>query len=92
MSKLGEMLNETGEVWFIIGGGKYDRRRFLYWAKKQGLKWWPKKREIKKSDECFFHMAVKQDKTIANIPAICVKHSKNKPKYVLEFKDFLKEN
>lgn len=92
MSKLEELLKETDEVWFQIGGGKYDRRRFLFWAKKQGLKWWPTKREIKKTDDCFFHMVVSKDKTIANIPAMCAVLSKNKPKYVLDFKKFLKEN
>lgn len=92
MSKLEEMLKETDEVWFQIGGGKYDRRRFLFWAKKQGLKWWPTKRDIKGSDECFFNMAVKKDKTIANIPAMCVVNAEKKPKYVLKFKEFLNEN
>ncbi len=88
MSKLEEMLKRS-EVWFEIGGGKYDRRRFLYWAKKQGLTWWPKGREITCNDECFFHMAVKQNKTIVNIPVFCWISKKEEPVYRLKFKDFL---
>lgn len=89
MSKLEEMLEETGEVWFELGGGKYDRRKFLCWAKANGLKWMNGE-EIKETDDCFFHMIVSKYRTIANISTMCFIHFKNKPKYILDFKDFLK--
>lgn len=91
MQKLEEMLKEEGDLWFVLGGGKYDCRRFLYWAKKQGIKWWPKGREIKKTDDCSFYVALIKNKMIANISAMCVVHIKNKPKHILMFKDFLRE-
>ncbi|MBR0189224.1 MAG: hypothetical protein IJQ23_02415 [Clostridia bacterium] len=89
MSKLEEMLKKEGEIGFILG--QNERRKFLRWAKSNGFKWM-NGQEIKETDDCFFHMVVEKDKTIANISAGCWIKDKEHPSCRLTFKDFLKED
>ncbi len=84
MSKLEELF-QNGDVWFSLS----DKKAFLEWAKEQGCIWM-NGTEIDPDGDCFFHMAVHQDKKIANVAmyAWFAEHFKDKPKYV--FEDFLK--
>lgn len=85
MSKLEELL-QKGDVWFSLR----DKKGFLKWAKEQGCVWMNGS-EINPEGDCFFHMAIHQDLTIANVAmhAWVSEVFKNKPKYV--FEDFIKE-
>ena len=48
--------------------------------------------EIKETDDCFFHMVVSKDKTIANISGMCWSMDKKHPACRVAFKDFLKNS
>lgn len=84
MSKLKELL-QKGDVWFSLR----DKKGFLTWAKTQGCVWMNGS-EINPDDDCFFHMAIRQDLTIANVAshAWFSEVFKDKQKYV--FEDFVK--
>lgn len=83
MSKL-EKLLQKGDVWFSLR----SKKAFLEWAKEQGCVWMNGE-GINTDGDCFFHMAVHQDKTIANVAmyAWFAEKFKDKPKYI--FEDFL---
>ncbi len=89
MSKLEELLEKEGEIGFVLG--QNERRKFLRWAKSNGLKWMNGE-EIKETDDCFFHMVVSKDKTIANISTLCWIKDKGYPSRRVIFKDFPKES
>ena len=89
MSKLEELLKQEGDIGFILG--QNERREFLRWAKANGLKWINGK-EIEKTDECFFHMVVSKDKTIANMSTLCWIKDRKHPACRMAFKDFLKNS
>lgn len=82
-----EKLLQDGEVWFSLT----NRRKFLCRAKKQGYRWVGGD-EIDPKGDCFFHVAINKDKTIANVPmfAWVAKQYENIRKY--DFEKFLKEN
>ena len=88
MEKLEELLKK-GEVWFELEPN--ERRNFLRLAKVNGFKWINGKK-ITVKDECFFHIAVKDNKTLANIPAVCWVKDKKYPACRVVFKDFLKNS
>ena len=56
MSKLKEMLEQEGEIGFILE--RDECRKFLRFAKVNGFKW-INGQEIQESDDCFFHTVVK---------------------------------
>ena len=89
MSKLEEMLKKEGKIGFILE--RDECKKFLQWAKANGLKWMNGE-EIKETDDCFFHMVVSKDKTIANISSICWSMDKKHPACRVAFKDFLKNS
>ena len=89
MSKLEEMLEKEGEIGFVLG--QDECKKFLLWAKANGLKWMNGE-EIKETDDCFFHMVVSKDKTIANISGLCWVKDKKHPACRMTFKDFLKNS
>ena len=87
MSKLEEMLKKEGKIGFILE--RDECKKFLQWAKANDLKWMNGEK-IKETDDCFFHMVVSKDKTIANISTLCWIKDKTYPSRRLSFKDFLK--
>ena len=89
MSKLEEMLQKESEIGFILE--RDECKKFLRWAKVNDLKWMSGQ-EIKETDDCFFHMVVSKDKTIANISALCWVKDKKHPACRVAFKDFLKNS
>ena len=82
-------MKKEDAIGFILE--KDEREKFLRWAKANDLKWMNGE-ELKETDDCFFHMAVNADKTIANIAALCWVKDKKRPARRMVFKDFLKNN
>ena len=58
-----ELLNGKKELIVILNS--FNRETFLQQAKNEGFMWKSSK-EIKGSDNCFFHVFVKDDLTISN--------------------------
>ena len=85
MRDLKELLREKGEIGFILD--EDERSDFLRFAKANGFKWLNGK-EIKEDDDCFFHVAVSENYTIANISAMCFIKNKRRPAFRMKFKDF----
>lgn len=86
MSKLEEILGKEGEIGIELE--QNERKKFLRWAKANGMKWFSG-REIKKSEECYFHMSIGKDKTIGNISAMCWVVG-SRPVCRMTFAEFLK--
>ena len=89
MAKLEELLEKEGKIGFTLE--RNECKKFLKWAKANGFKWMNGE-EIKETDDCFLHMVVNRNKTIANISGLCWSINKGHPACRLNFKDFLKEN
>lgn len=89
MSKLEEILKKENKIGFILESD--GCKKFLQWAKANNLKWM-NGQEIRETDDFFFHMVEGEDKTIANVSALCWIKDKNNPVYRMTFKDFLKNS
>ena len=89
MSKLEALLEKENKIGLILE--RDECKKFLQWAKLNGLKWMNGE-EIKESGDCFFHMVVSKDKTIANISGLCWVKDKKHPACRMTFKDFLKNS
>lgn len=62
--KIKELLKDKNE--FIIVLNESNKKLFLEQAKLEGFKW-NSGNEIGANDDCFFHILVKNDLTIANL-------------------------
>ena len=89
MSKLEEMLKKEGKIGFTLE--RDECKKFLQWAKANDFKWMNGE-EIKTTDDCFFHMVISKNKTIANISGLCWVKDKKHPACRMTFKNFLKDN
>ena len=89
MSKLEEILKKENKIGFILESD--GCKKFLQWAKANNLKWM-NGQEIKETDDFFFYMVVSEDKTIANVSALCWIKDKKNPVCRMTFKDFLKNS
>lgn len=65
---LKELLQKNEKVVILLN--ESNREQFLEQAKKEGFVWYSGK-AIQKGDECFFHIMISRDNTIANISALC---------------------
>ena len=67
-----ELLNGKKELIVILNS--FNRETFLQQAKNEGFMWKSSK-EIKGSDNCFFHVFVKDDLTISNLSTMILVNS-----------------
>ena len=87
MKKLEELLEKENKIGLMLA--QNERKKFLRWAKANGLKWM-NGGEIKETDDCFFHMVVSKYKTIANISGLCWIKDNNYPSCRIEFQELLR--
>lgn len=87
-TNLMELLQKEEKIWVNIK--PKQRRKFLKFAKSCGFKWFTGK-EISSDEDCSFTVAMFNDMTIANIPAMHRVFGDDRDTiYKIDFSDILK--
>ncbi len=85
MKNLKELLQEKGEIWFLID--EKDKKKFLRFAKDNGCKWVGNKEINLDEDDCWSIVGISKNLIMGNIGASIAYLSKSKPERI-KFADY----